>query len=90
MLWIGLKNSDDQGTQFDLRAEVFIEDAYGFRLVAVGETRCITGVTRNPNKAKEVTVTFDPIAISRWSFSLGRYAVFGNPHPHRNQSESRD
>ena len=71
MLWIGLKNSDDQGTQFDLRAEVFIEDAYGFRLVAVGETRCITGVTRNPNKAKEVTVTFDPIAISDGAFLSG-------------------
>ena len=24
--WIGLKNSDDQGTQFDLRAEIYIND----------------------------------------------------------------
>lgn len=58
MLWIGLKNSDDQGTQFDLRTEVYISDT----LVAEGETRCITGVTRNPSKAKEVSVEFGPIS----------------------------
>ncbi|MGH9908759.1 MAG: LamG domain-containing protein [Pyrinomonadaceae bacterium] len=56
--WIGLKNSDDQGTQFDLRTEVYINDT----LVAEGETRCITGVTRNPSKAKEVSVEFGPIS----------------------------
>jgi hypothetical protein len=38
-LWIGLKNSDDQGTQFDLRAEVYIDDAYNSRLVSASETR---------------------------------------------------
>jgi hypothetical protein len=57
-LWIGLKNSDDQGTQFDLRIEVDINDTP----VAEGETRCITGVTRNPSKAKEVSVEFGPIS----------------------------
>ena len=57
-LWIGLKNSDDQGTQFDLRTEVSINDTP----VADGETHCITGVTRNPNKAKEVSVAFGPIS----------------------------
>jgi hypothetical protein len=57
-LWIGLKNSDDQGTQFDLRAEVYVNGT----LVSAGVTRCITGVTRNPSKAKEVTVPFGPIA----------------------------
>lgn len=57
-LWIGLKNSDDQGTQFDLRTEVYINDT----LTAVGETRCITGVTRNPSKAKEVSVEFGPLS----------------------------
>jgi hypothetical protein len=56
-LWVGLKNSNDQGTQFDLRTEVY----KGATLVAAGETRCITGVTRNPSKAKEVNV-FDPVA----------------------------
>jgi len=56
--WVGLKNSDDQGTQFDLRTEVYKNSM----LVASGTTQCITGVTRNPNLAKEVTVDFDPLA----------------------------
>jgi hypothetical protein len=44
-LWIGLKNSDDQGTNFDLRAEVYRNGS----LVAAGQTLCITGMTRNPD-----------------------------------------
>ena len=56
-LWIGLKNSDDQGTQFDLRTELYINGVQ----VSEGETLCITGVTRNPSYAKEVTVPFNPI-----------------------------
>ena len=55
-MWLGLKNSDDQGTQFDLRAEVYKNGT--LVAVVVGETRCITGVTRNPSLAKEVTVLF--------------------------------
>ena len=47
-VWLGLKNSDDQGTNFDLRVEVNKNGA----LVASGETYCITGVTRNPVLAK--------------------------------------
>ncbi len=54
--WVGLKNSDDQGTQFDVSAEVY----KGPLLVASGLTRCVTGVTRNENLAKEVTVAFAP------------------------------
>lgn len=54
--WVGLKNSDDQGTRFDLRAEVYKNDM----LVAAGETLCITGVTRNPDMAKEVIVSIAP------------------------------
>jgi hypothetical protein len=53
-VWLGLKNSDDIGTRFDLRAEVLRNGT----LVASGETYCITGVTRNPSLAKEVTVSF--------------------------------
>ena len=30
------------------------------RLVAAGLTRCIAGITRNPNQASEITVSFDP------------------------------
>ena len=50
--WIGLKNSDDQGTRFDLRAEVYKNST----LVATGEIFCVQGVTRNPDQAKEVAV----------------------------------
>jgi hypothetical protein len=57
ILWISLKNSDDQGTQFDLRTEVYINKT----LVSTGITRCITGVTRNPTRAKDVAVSFGPI-----------------------------
>jgi photosystem II stability/assembly factor-like uncharacterized protein len=52
--WLGLKNSDDQGTRFDLRAEVRKNGVP----IALGETYCIDGVTRNPDKAKEVAVPF--------------------------------
>ena len=55
-LWVGLKNSDDQGTRFDLRVEVYVNNT----LVAEGETRCVTGITRNPSSALEVTVPFGP------------------------------
>ena len=58
--WIGLKDSDDQGTRFDLRTEFYVKG----ELVATGETRCITGVTRNPNKAKLVTVDLAPVLES--------------------------
>lgn len=53
-VWLGLKNSDDQGTRFDLRAEVYENST----LVASSETYCITGVTRNPSLAKEVISSF--------------------------------
>lgn len=57
-LWVGLKNSDDQGTQFDLRVE-FLRNGTP---VASGLKRCITGVTRNPSFAKEAVASFDPFA----------------------------
>ena len=64
-LWIGLKNSDDQGTNFDVRTEVYKNGT----LVASGVTRCVTGVTRNPDKAKEVSVSFG--AITHGSVASG-------------------
>jgi uncharacterized repeat protein (TIGR01451 family) len=54
--WVGLRNSDDQGTQFDLRAEVWKN---GLELVGAGETSCIKGVVRDPAHAKETVVPFD-------------------------------
>jgi hypothetical protein len=55
-LWIGLKNSDDQGTQFDLRVELLRNGT----AVASGIKRCITGLTRNPNLARYILASFDP------------------------------
>jgi large repetitive protein len=57
-VWLGLKNSDDQGTQFDLRAEIYRNG----NLVSASETGCITGLTRNANLAKSVTVSPAPLA----------------------------
>ena len=62
-VWLGLKNSDDQGTQFDLRAEIYKNST----LIASGLTRCITGIVRNPANAKEATVsfgTFSPVEFN--------------------------
>ena len=59
-VWLGLKNSDDQGTQFDLRTEAYVNGV----LIAAGETRCITGLTRNANQAKEVVVDLAAVAGS--------------------------
>jgi len=56
--WVGLKNSDDQGTRFDLRAEVLKNGT----LVASGETYCIEGVTRNPDLAREAIAVFGPFS----------------------------
>ena len=57
-VWLGLKNSDDQGTRFDLRGELYKNST----LVTAGETYCIEGITRNPDLAKEVTLTFAPFS----------------------------
>src|SRR5262249_30498264 len=54
-LWIGLKNGDDQGTNFDLKVELL----KGNNVVASGLQRCITGVPRNASLAKEAVVAFD-------------------------------
>lgn len=54
-LWIGLKSSDNQGTNFDLKVELLKNG----NVVASGLQRCITGVTRNPSLAKEAVVNFD-------------------------------
>ena len=51
---LGLKNSCDQSTRFDVRAEVYKNQT----LVASGEIFCMHGVTRNPDQAREVAVSF--------------------------------
>lgn len=54
-IWIGLKNGDDTGTQFDLKVELLKNGAP----VGSGLKRCVTGVARNPASAKEAVVAFD-------------------------------
>jgi hypothetical protein len=56
-LWLGLKNSDDQGTNFDLRAEIYKNNI----LVGYAESLCITGITRNPDLAKQVVLPFNSL-----------------------------
>ncbi len=82
--WLGLKNSDDQSTRFDLRVEVRKNDS---TLVAEGETHCIQGVTRNPALATEVVVgfgSFIPVGFdgSTDVLSLVRY-LERTPGPNR-------
>src|SRR5262249_55020634 len=57
-VWLGLRNSDDQGTKFDLKAEVFLGAAA--TPFSIGQTFCVTGLTRNPDNAVKATVNFTP------------------------------
>ncbi|MGH7555856.1 MAG: hypothetical protein ACREMQ_22875, partial [Longimicrobiales bacterium] len=57
-LWVGLKNSDDTGTRFDVRVEAQ-KNGVTF---AAGETLCVQNVVRNANNAKEVIVAFAPFS----------------------------
>jgi len=57
-VWVGLKNSDDQGTNFDIRAEIYKNNT----LLSTGLAQCVTGVTKNPANAKEVIVSFAPLS----------------------------
>jgi hypothetical protein len=68
-LWLGLKTSDDVGTQFDVKAEV----RKGGALIATGAVQCITGLTRNPQQATEVAVpfgTFSPVSFGTEPLSV--------------------
>ena len=57
-LWLGLKNSDDQGTSFDVRALLNVNESP----IAEGKALCVTGLTRNPLRAKEVAIAFGDIS----------------------------
>ena len=63
-VWLGLKNSDDQGTYFDLKVELLKNGV----AIAIGETRDIRGITRNPSLAREATVTFGAISDNQLTF----------------------
>lgn len=56
-LWFGLKSSDDQGTQFDVKVELLRNGS----LVASGLRRCVTGLTSNPTLAQGIRVAWDDL-----------------------------
>ena len=58
---LGLRNSDDQGTNFDLRAEVLKN---GNVIASSADLYCLRGVTRNPNNAKVTLLAFDRSPLS--------------------------
>ena len=55
---LGLKNSDDIGTYFDLRVDLSKNGV----TIATGETRDIRWIIRNVDLSKKVTVTFGSIS----------------------------
>ena len=62
-VWMGLKNSDDAGTRFALRAEIWKN---GVELVGAGETACVQGLVRDPAAAREARVplnVFSPVVF---------------------------
>ena len=62
---LGLKNSDDIGTNFDIRLETFRNGV----LVSAGETRCVQNLTRNATLARDVAVPFPTFAATPFSGS---------------------
>jgi hypothetical protein len=66
-----LKNSDDQGTNFDLRVE-FYRNA---NLIGSSESFCITGLTRNANLAKQVTLSIEDFIPTDFDGSIDTLAL---------------
>jgi len=82
--WLGLRNSDDQGTNFDLRAEVYFKSSNpGSQpvLIAVANQPCIKGLTRNPTRAQEVLppLTLVTLPDGDGQFLLKLFARIGTP-----------
>ena len=73
----GLHSGDDQGTNFDMKAEVWVNNL----LVATAEDTCIKGVTRNPDLSLEIVRPL-PIIQTAWGDSdvtLKLFARVGTP-----------
>lgn len=64
-VWIGLKNSDDVGTRFDLMAEVYS----GSTLIGSGQLNSVSGGSSGFNNAHLYSIPFD--AISAVDFPSG-------------------
>ncbi len=54
-LWLGLVNSEDQGTRFDVRVELLKNGTP----IASGLRRCVPDLTRNPVLAREIHIAWD-------------------------------
>jgi hypothetical protein len=83
-VWLGLRNSDDQGTRFDLRAEVYFKSNGPNSpavLVAEADQLCIKGLTRNPSRAQEVirSLPLTGFPAGDGEFLLKLYARIGTP-----------
>ncbi|HMH19089.1 MAG TPA: SBBP repeat-containing protein, partial [Burkholderiales bacterium] len=57
-IWVGLKNSDDVGIRFDLRAEAYRN---GTQLVGSGEVAGVSGGSSGFNNAKQDAITLTPV-----------------------------
>ena len=79
--WLGLRNSDDQGTNFDLKAEVRVSN----QLVATAEKTCIQDLTRNPAHAQGVLLSFPaPLPfVDEGDVTLTLYARIGTCGGHK-------
>jgi len=62
-IWAGLRNSDDQGTHFDVRAEIW-QDYPGGTMIGSGEIYNITNLARNPSLAREIVIPFSNIVTT--------------------------
>jgi hypothetical protein len=58
--WLGLKKSDDEGTNFDLRAELLKNDV----AIDAAEVYCIRGIVEDPAIAKRISLAFAPPAAA--------------------------
>jgi hypothetical protein len=83
-VWLGLRNSDDQGTNFDLRAELYFKGSgpgASTDLIATADQLCIKGLTRNSARAQEIVsplVLFGPI-VDEGEVFLKLYGRIGTP-----------
>ena len=55
-VWLGLRNSDDQGTSVDVKAELSIDGT----AIGSGEAICVSRLSRNPARALAVTIELGP------------------------------
>jgi hypothetical protein len=59
-VWLGLRSSDDQGVAVDIRAVLSVDGT----VIAEGEALCVKRLTRNPLRATEARIRFDPPLVS--------------------------